>query len=166
MIVDNRHLFLSKLAWKRYRGYASDQFRGLNRRKKTGSRAELVEQFGYDVKFGSHCFRLLNECEQILFEENLDLMRDNGELKAIRNGEWSFERLEKEFEARKLSIESRFHQSKLPEVPDEEKIRQLLLNCLEHHYGSLSAAIYRPDEAIRALRDMDQVMSRVRNLFD
>jgi hypothetical protein len=165
MLIDNRHIFLSKLVWKKYRGYASDQLRGLNKRKKTGKRAQLVEKFGYDVKFGCNCMRLLTECEQILFEGNLDLTRDNGELKSIRNGEWSFERLEKEFEARKLAIEARFHQSTLPELPDPDKVRSLLMDCLEHHYGSLSAAIVRPDESVRLLREIDAVLERGRKLI-
>jgi predicted nucleotidyltransferase len=163
MILDARKMFPSKLLWKRFRGYASDQFHMLKKEKKpTGKRLEYVEKYGYDVKFAYHCIRLLNEAEQMLTTGNLDLMQGNDEYKAIRNGEWSFDRLQKEFEARKLAVESVYHDSKLPEQPDYAKVKQLLLDCLEHHYGSLAKVVIRPDEASIALRDIDAILTRIR----
>lgn len=162
MLLDARYLFLSKLCWKRFRGYASDQFHYVKNRKAEGKRKALVEKYGYDTKFASHCIRLMREAEQILTEGDLDLFEGNEELKAIRRGEWTLDRLETEFVARKTAIESVYHQCKLPERPDHDKVRQLLLDCLEHHYGSLSKVVVRPDETVRALRDIDAVLSRIR----
>jgi len=166
MLLDSRRLFLSKLCWKRFRGYASDQFHKLKEKQPEGKRKELVETFGYDVKFAYHCLRLLRECEMILTEGDLDLYRGNEEYKAIRKGEWPLEVLEREFYARREGIEKVYHQSALPEKPDHSKVRELLLQCLEHHYGSLSRVVMRPDAAYVALRDIDAVLMGTRHLFD
>lgn len=162
MILDGRKLFLSKLCWKRFRGYASDQFHKLKERNPTGKRLELVRKFGYDVKFAYHCVRLLREAEMILTECDLKLCEGNEEYKAIRRGEWSYEFLEAQFMARRLGVETAYHQSRLPEKPDEHAVRQLLLDCLEHHYGSLAKVCVRPDFATDTLREITKILDRVR----
>lgn len=164
MLLDARRLFPSKLLWKRFRGYAADQFHKLKREKvpETGKRRTLILTYGYDVKFAYHCIRLLNEAEQLLLTGELDLMQGNEEYKAIRRGEWNFARLEREFEARKVAVESVYHTSKLPEVPDRAAVKRLLLDCLEHHYGSLAKVATRPDETAIALRDIDAILTRIR----
>jgi len=40
----------------------------------------------------------------------------------------------------------------LPHGPDEAKIKQLLLDCLEHHFGSLSEAVVVPNQERELLR--------------
>lgn len=165
MLLDSRRLFLSKLCWKRFRGYASDQFHHVKNRLAVGKRKALVERHGYDVKFASHCIRLLRECEQILTEGDLDLMVGSEELRAIRRGDWSLERLESEFVSRKLTIEKVYGDCKLPETPDRDKVKQLLLDCLEHHYGSLGKVVAIPDSASKALREIDSILDKVRHML-
>jgi predicted nucleotidyltransferase len=162
MILDARKIFLSKLCWKKFRGYASDQFHKMKERSPEGKRKVLVEKYGYDVKFGAHCMRLLREAEQILTEGDLNLYDGNGELKAIRNGEWSFDKLEKEFNTRKIAVEEAFGRCTLPERPDHEKLKELLLSCLESHYGSLGKVIARPDAATNALFEIEAILEKVR----
>lgn len=121
---------------------------------------------GYDVKFGYHTMRLLVEAEQILSEGNLDLTKNNKELKAIRNGEWSFDRLKKEFEVRKLAVEEVFQKSTLPILPDRVKIRELLLQALEMHYGHINNdAINRVDLPIRTLQNIKKELQKVSKLL-
>jgi hypothetical protein len=165
MLLDARKLFLSKLCWKRYRGYAADQWHHVKNKKVLGKRKVLVEQFGYDVKFASHAFRLLNYAEMILSEGDLDLMCCSDELKAIRRGDFTLEQLDSEFAIRKAAVESAYPCSKLPEKPDHDRVRQLLLDCLEHHYGSLNKVVVRPDASVWALRDIDAILDRVRNIL-
>lgn len=165
MLLDARHLFLSKLCWKRFRGYASDQWHHVKNKKAQGKRKELVEKFGYDVKFASHAFRLLRECEQILSEGNLDLFQGNEELKAIRRGDFTLDELDRQFAVRKEGVERLYHACTLPEMPDHEKVRALLLACLEHHYGSLAKVAPQPDAAIKSLREVDDVLRKVRHVF-
>ncbi len=163
MLLDAKFLFPSKLAWTRYRGYASAQFHKLKRETlPTGKRRELVEKWGYDIKFGYHILRLLNQARQLLVKGDQDLMEGREEYKAIRAGEWTFERLEKEYEARKIQVEQAFSVSNLQERPDMDKVRRLLLNCLEHQYGSLSKVVARDDEHTQALRDIDAILVKHR----
>jgi hypothetical protein len=165
MLLDNRRIFLSKLCWKRFRGYASDQFHKLKEKNPIGGRKALIEEFGYDVKFAYNCIRLLREAEQILTEGDLNLFSGNEEYKAIRRGEWKFDRLEQEFVTRKLAVESCYHNCKLPEAPDEDAVRKLLLDCLELHYGSLAKVVVRPDATVQALRDIDNILGKVRPML-
>jgi uncharacterized protein len=63
MVRDQRRLFLSKLCWKKFRGYAYSQLKKLNDKQPIGGRVEIIERFGYDVKFAYHIVRLFDEAE-------------------------------------------------------------------------------------------------------
>lgn len=95
----------------------------------------------YDTKFSYHIVRLLLECEQILTEHDLDLEKNSDILKSIRNGEWSLDKIIEWFGLKEKSLETAFSESKLQNRPDESKIKKLLLECLEMHYGDLSTVI-------------------------
>jgi hypothetical protein len=62
-------------------------------------------------------------------------------------------------------LEILYAESKLPHAPDEGKIKNLLLQCLEHHYGSLDKCIVNPDAAVTALREIQEVLERNKNLL-
>jgi len=49
----------------------------------------------------------------------------------------------------------------VPYKPDEEKIKTLLLNCLEEHYGDLSAVVVLPGREHNALLDIQKVLKEV-----
>lgn len=166
MILDNRHMFLSKLSFVRFRGYAASQFKSIkNGRNANGKRKELIEKYSYDTKYAMHLIRLMNEATQILSEGNIDLKRGSEEYRAIRNGEWPFEKLEQEFNERKLQAEKAYTNSKLPEVPDYNKIKNLLLNCLEQQYGSLKYVCPQPDFATNTLKEIDLILQKNRSLI-
>jgi hypothetical protein len=125
----------------------------------------MVEAHGYDLKFASHVVRLLNEVEQILAEGDLDLERNREQLKAIRRGEWTQAQVERYFESKERELEAAYTASRLPATPDLDAIQSLLLSCLEQHYGSLDGCTVRDDDALRALRDIDAALDRVRGLL-
>jgi hypothetical protein len=131
------------------------------------SRTPLVLQFGYDTKYVYHLVRLMGEVEQILREGDLDLQRDNERLKAIRRGEWTEERIKEYFAEQEKLLEQVYIDSKLPYSPNdvEPKLKNLLLNCLEEHYGSLEGCVVQPDIAVQALRDIRAVIDRVSDLL-
>jgi uncharacterized protein len=54
---------------------------------------------------------------------------------------------------------------KLRAVPDEPKLRALLLNALEDHYGSLDGCVVNPDRAVEALRNIQAELERVKDLL-
>lgn len=144
MVRDNRRLFLHKGSYHKFRGYAYAQLSKIeNKSRTTGVRKEIIEKYGYDTKFAYHVVRLLLECEQILQTGEMDLQRDRELYKAIRSGEWSLAQVQGFFDQKQKYLEQLYQDSTLPYNPDENAIKQLLLNCLEHHFGSLDKVLVR-----------------------
>lgn len=161
-VRERRKDFLHRGAWHKFKGYAYSQMHKLRGKAPKGKRKALVEEFGFDVKFAYHVVRLLNEVEQILIEQDLDLERSREQLKAIRRGEWSLERLEQYVQDKEADLESAYAASKLPAKPDSERIKALLLECLEQHFGSLEKCVASEDDGLLALREIDAILERVR----
>jgi len=101
-------------------------------------RLRVIQKYGYDVKFAYHLVRLVDECQQILEEGDLNLTRSREHLKAIRRGEWPLNRCIDYFEEKLGLLEKLYKTSPLPYKPDEEAIKNLLLECIEMHYGSMT----------------------------
>lgn len=165
MVRENRRIFLHKGSWHRFKGYAYSQLHKMSGKNPEGKRVELREKYGYDVKFAYHVIRLLDEAEQILTLGDIDLQRAHEQLKAIRRGEVSEEDVRRMAAEKEKQLEQVYTDSKIPHSPDEEKIKQLLVNCLEHHYGSLAGAYVQPDQAVQALRQIQEVLDNNRSLF-
>ena len=165
LVRENRRLFLHRGAWPKFKGYAYSQLHKIGIKRPTGKRAELVAAHGYDTKFAYHVVRLLGEVEQILVEGDIDLQRDNDRLKAIRRGEWTEDRLRQWAADKEADLERAYAASRLPATPDEGRIKGLLLNCLEEHYGSLAGCVVEPDRAVAALRAVQAELDRVRDLL-
>lgn len=162
MVRENGRIFLHKGAWHRFKGYAFSQVKKMMNKNPQGKRLETVQKYGYDTKFAYHVVRLLDEVEQILSGSDIDLTRDRERLKSIRRGEWTAERIKEFFEGKEKALEKLYETSKIPYAPDEEKIKQLLLNCLEEFYGNLEKCITRPDWSISTLRQITEIMDNVR----
>ncbi|KKN33240.1 hypothetical protein LCGC14_0805790 [marine sediment metagenome] len=154
-VRENRKMFLHKGSWHKFKGYAYGQMHKMNTKNPEGKRKELVEKYGYDVKFAYHVVRLLNEVEQILMEADLDLERNREQLKSIRRGEWKQHQIVEYFEMKEKSLEELYTKSKLQHSPDEGAIKALLLECLEMHYGSLEKAIFKPFDEKQLLKDLE-----------
>ncbi|MFV2056705.1 MAG: DNA polymerase beta superfamily protein [Thiohalomonadales bacterium] len=163
LVRENRKLFLHKGAWHKFKGYAYSQIHKMNTKNPVGKRKKIIEEFGYDVKFAYHVVRLLNEVEQILTECDLDLERNREQLKAIRRGDWSQQKIGEYFEQKESELESVYTKSDLPPLPDAETLQNLLLQCLETHYGSLDGAIAEQNDLEKAVRDIDNILEKVRN---
>lgn len=161
MVRDNRHMFLHKGSFHKYKGYAHSQLHKCRTKKPEGKRKELIEKYGYDVKFAYHIKRLLLQIEQIMAEETMDLQRNREELKAIRRGEVLLEEVEKWKAEKELQLEKLYNESKLPYKPDESKIKQLLIDCLEEHFGSLSVVEYsEPDLVSKITNEIQGVINK------
>ncbi len=140
LLRENRHLFLSKLAYPNYKGYAFSELKNINNLK-TGKRREAVEKLGYDAKNAGHIFRLLNFIEMILNEHTLDLRRGKEEVKHIRAGELTLAEVKAKFAAREQNLETVYAASTLKDKPDYQAIYSLLMKLIEMHYGKLSEKI-------------------------
>lgn len=160
-IRDSRKLFLSKKAWHTFKGYAYQQLHKMDNKNPIGKRKETVDTYGYDLKFGYHIVRLLNEIEQILTEGDLDLERNREQLKSIRRGEWQQEEIRNYFFSKEKELEKLYTESKLQHSPNEELIKKLLIECLEEYYGSLDNCIVQPNKAIQALQDIQKIINSI-----
>jgi hypothetical protein len=154
-IVENRQRFLSRKARHTFSGYAMAQMKRLraHRRyivdppavghadrpgyeqwasKRNAKRAALEDRFGYDTKFGMHVVRLLRMAKEILEDGVVHVRRpDADELRAIRDGAWSFDELERfatESDAALDAIEAR---SPLPKTPDRSALDALCCELVE-----------------------------------
>lgn len=162
MVRERRREFLHKGSWHKFKGYAYAQMGKIRSKsnKSNERRAADIEKFGYDTKFAYHVVRLLGECEQILVEQDLDLERNREQLKSIRRGEWKLEQIEDYFNSKEKDLEKIYLESPLRHSPDEESIKQLLLDCLEEHYGSLANVISRNVSVDQVLREIQAVVDR------
>ncbi len=147
MLRENRKIFLNKKAFHTFKGYAYAQLAKIkNKNRESEARKELIEKHGYDTKFAYHLVRLLLEVEQILVEGDLDLQRHREQLKAIRNGGWAEQQVYDFFNQKESSLEELYHTSTLPYTPNEKAIKQVLLQILEAHYGSLDKCVENVDK--------------------
>lgn len=171
MVRENRKMFLHRGSWHTYKGYAYAQVKKMGSKKRTGKRKAVVDEMGFDPKFAYHVVRLINQIEQILTEGDLDLMRSREQLKAIRRGEWTQEQIEDYFERKEVELETLYNENKanLPWGPSDDglqdKIKQLLFQCLEQHYGSLDKCVVNVDAAVQALREVGSVIDKYRKLL-
>ena len=123
------------------RSYSISQMKKAENRKPTGKREELVNKFGFDTKSAQNLIRLAYQTEQVLLEGDLTLNRHAKTLLAIRNGEWSLDKIKGIFDEKNEHIEGLILKSELRAKPDENVIKNLLLECLEIQYGKLTNEI-------------------------
>lgn len=152
---ENRNLFLHKGAYHKFKGYAYSQKSKLETNKNSSSskRKELYEKYAYDTKFAYHIIRLIDECEQILTLGDIDLERSREMMKSVRCGEWTVDQVYEYFSLKEKTLEKLYLESKLQHSPDEVKIKTLLLECLEMHYGSLSDCVKLTNIDINSILD-------------
>ncbi len=164
LVRENRKLFLHKGGFHKLKGYAFSQLSKMSREPQ-GKRKELVEKHGFDTKFALNVVRLMLECEQLLEEGDLDLLRNREHLKAILRGEISEEDIRKWATDKERHLENLYATSTLRHSPDEEKIGQLLIDCLEMHYGDLSEVLPQGDKAKKVLREIQDLLTRNQKLL-
>jgi hypothetical protein len=136
----------------------------LSRDYNLSKRLPSIVEYGYDLKFAYHIVRLLNQSEQILIEHDLDLEKNREQLKSIRRGEWTIRQIEDYFDKKEKDLESLYIKSDLEYSPNEEAIKQLLLNCLEMHFGSLYSVVENPKGIDILLSEFQDIINRVGNI--
>ena len=161
LVRGNRKLFLHKGSWHRFKGYAYRQiYKMKNKMPLKGSkRWKLVQMYGYDIQFATHTVRLLNEIEQILIKGDLDLEENREQLKSIKRGEWTEKQILDYFNTKETALEELYLNSSLPYGPPEEKIKTLLINCLEMHFGSLQYVIQKPSNVDSFINDLNNLIN-------
>ena len=137
--LDNRDIFLSKLCYKTFGGYAYSQLRRMEKFKTEGymgqKRKQLIERFGFDCKNASHLIRLLKMGIEILTTGEVNVFREDSQLYiAIKQGEWSLERVKSEADRLFKLLDEAYVRSKLPDKPDYEKINKLSIEILSDYF--------------------------------
>ena len=160
---DHRKSFLHKGAWHRFKGYAYSQLNKIRIKKPNETwstkRKESIEKYGWDVKQGYHAVRLLDEIEQILLFGDIDLQRNREQLKSIRRGEMTFDQCVEWFQNKEKSLEDLYLKSKIPDRPDWEHLKNVLMSVLESHYGSLSQAVHHSKEG-QLLNELQSLVAK------
>lgn len=112
-----RHYSAALKNWQQYQDWKT------NRNVK---RSDLEAKFGYDTKHGMHLVRLLRMCREILTEGLVHVRRpDAKELLAIRDGEWSYEKLIGWAEEQDADLMEVAKTSPLPKGPDRVALDEL-----------------------------------------
>jgi len=134
-LIDNRTLFVSKKAYHSFVGYAHGQLHRMTHGAYQGymgqKRKQLVDRHGYDTKNAAHLVRLLRMGIEYLVEGELHVFREDApELKAIKRGEWTLERVQREAD-RLFELAREAHvRSSLPSGPDYGGAEKLLVSIL------------------------------------
>lgn len=82
-----------------------------------------------------HTIRLLQSCEQIFKTNSLNIRVENrDELLDIKAGNWSYEAVMQKAEDLIQSIEHYHSISRLPDMPDLEKMTKILIEIRENLY--------------------------------
>lgn len=141
-IAPHRDKFLSKNAAQQYLGFAESQRmrltgeRGMGRH---GQRPDLVEKYGFDVKFAMHYIRLLYECRELLKDQNLTLPRpepERGHLIDIRSGKYTQDQVFQVGRELNAECEALLGKSNLPEAPDKNEVSEIIASAYLRHWGS------------------------------
>lgn len=133
-----RHLFLHKRCYDRFHGYGAAQLTKIDKvNKKSKRRAAAIAEHGYDTKFGYHAVRLMMECRQLIAEGTMELDRHANLYRAIRAGAWSLEKLRTWFDIHERELLALLPACGLPDAPDDDGLRALLRQCIEHHYDRI-----------------------------
>ena len=130
-VRDQRKDFLHKGCWHKFKGYAYSQLTKMKSQTRKGKRAEVGAKYGYDLKFAMHCVRLMDEVEQILVTGDLDLTRNAEQLKSIRRGEWTLDRVESLFVSREKRLRRLTTKASCLTVPTKRLSRLYFLSVLK-----------------------------------
>lgn len=109
----------------------------------------------YNTKMAYHVFRLLDEMQQILTEQDIDLTRNSSECKLMKTGSWGdFERFEREFQKRIDYVDDLARKSSLPPEPQNASLRKLLQELIEEYHGSNDNKINRQQFEFISTKDV------------
>lgn len=142
VLIDNRDLFVSKIAYKSFTGYAYGQLKKTKKFVYSGYMGErrkaLVKKFGFDPKAASHCIRLLKMGTEFLTTGELNIFRhDAPMLLEIKTGKWSLEQVKKEAKRLFILTDEAHVRSKIPDKPDYGKIEVIVKDIMYDYIQSV-----------------------------
>ncbi len=113
--------------WKQYQDWKANR---------NPARAALEAAHGYDCKHGAHLYRLTRMCREILEDGEVNVWRggiDAEEIRAIRAGEWEYDRLVEWAEAEDAALTALYREGRyvVPKRPDVAAIDALCCELVE-----------------------------------
>lgn len=141
-VGSRREQLISKRAAMQYLGFAASQRmrltgeRGMGRH---GQRPDLIEKYGFDVKFAMHYVRLLGECRELLREHKVTLPRPEKELLInIRTGKYSQDQVFELGDDLTRECEQLLVSSDLPETVNSELLSQQISDAYQYHWKNMA----------------------------
>ena len=118
--------------WKRYQRWL---------KQRNPARAALEAAHGYDTKHGAHLVRLLRMGKEIMETGKVNVWRgdiDGDELKAIRAGAWSYNKLVDYAESMDGELQRMYKEKEyvVPHVPDKKLVDDLCIEVVEKYLNS------------------------------
>jgi predicted nucleotidyltransferase len=135
LFIENRDLFVSKLAYASFTGYAYSQLKRMEKFHYAGymgkKRKTLVEKFQFDCKNAAHCIRLLKMGMEFLMTGQLNVARDDAPmLLEIKTGKWSLEQVKTEAKRLFNLADEAYIRSTIPNEPDVKGIEKIVMGIL------------------------------------
>ena len=137
-----RSAFMSRLAVERFLGYMRSQHeRMLGQSKRhVPNRPELIERYGWDVKYGSHALRLAYQGFEIASTGSLSLPmpdRERARVLAVKRGEVSREEVSAEIIRLEAAVRALLdeNRSPLPHSADLDRISAWAIDAQRRHWG-------------------------------
>jgi len=141
-IGSHREQLISKRAAMQYLGFAESQRmrltgeRGMGRH---GQRPDLIERYGFDVKFAMHYIRLLGECRELLREHKVTLPRPEKELLIdIRTGKYTQEQVFELGSDLARECEALLEKSNLPGGVNVDILSKQIADAYQFHWRHMS----------------------------
>jgi len=108
---------------------------------KATNRLQYLDQYGYDVKFGSHLIRILSNGIELLTEEHLTLplKEDTRKLvSGIKRGQYTMQEVLDIGEDLEAQLDKAIKQTKLPSRSDRDALNKLAISIQESIYYNKS----------------------------
>jgi len=127
-VVRREKAFQSALAdWNAYRKW---------QKERNPKRRELEAKYGFDTKHSMHLVRLCRMAKEILRDGVVNVYReDRDELNEIRDGKWTYDRLEQYAIDSDKELDELYETSTLRDKPDHKRIAKLYAEICEEWYG-------------------------------
>jgi predicted nucleotidyltransferase len=142
-IGSHREHLISKRAAMQYIGFAASQRmrltgeRGMGRH---GQRPDLIERYGFDVKFAMHYIRLLGECRELLSEHRVTLPRPEKELLIdIRTGKYTQDQVFRIGDDLSSECQRLLEKSDLPDSVNVNVLSQQIADAYQYHWRHMTA---------------------------
>lgn len=129
------YLFFNKEAYSAHCKSYKEYWDWVQNRNENRFNINQKHQKGYDAKNMMHTIRLLQQAKELFETGTFNIHRVNREqLLAIRNGQWNYDDLLDYADQLMKDIDKSVEASSLPDFPDEEKARALLVAIREELY--------------------------------